>query len=88
MELPMTNRSSLAAALAMTVLFAMPTASHAGGAHLHQMLEAKHQMIRSVLEAKRACIMSIFMHRHAAPAPAKAAPAKAAPKKAAAKPLK
>jgi hypothetical protein len=89
----MTNRTSLIAALALTVLFAMPTASHAGGAHLHKMLEAKHQVIRSVLEAKRACILSLFTHRRAeaAPAkaaPAKAAPAKAAPKKAAAKPLK
>lgn len=85
----MTNRSSLFAAIALAAMFAMPTASQAGGAHLHQILEAKHQMIRSVLEAKRACIMSMFMHHHHhAAAPAKAAPVKAAPKKAAAKPMK
>ncbi len=84
----MTNRTTFAAVIALTAMFAMPTASQAGGAHLHKMLEAKHQAIRSVLEAKRACILSLFTHRHAAPAPAKAAPVKAAPKKAAAKPLK
>jgi hypothetical protein len=84
----MKNRSSIFAAVALAAMFSMPATSHAGGAHLHQMLEAKHQMLRSFLEAKRNCIMSLFHHHHHAAAPAKAAPAKAAPKKAAAKPMK
>ena len=73
----MTNRSILAAVIALTALFAMPTASQAGGAHLHKMLEAK-----------RACILSLFTHRHAAPAKAAPKMAAAKPMKAAAKPMK